>query len=350
MAENNFVEYQKEYESLGIGDLLYELITTTVSRIVPKYPSEKYAPFYGIWDPGAIQEVTHSFIIDWLLLTGRLEFYLLSLDNSTALQKALTSEFRKYMANNRRRSEFSNLYKRTKRLLRDNDDFRSFGRIDRNYEIWGLAHWQGESLANHVDEVLEFMWKIELPPLIKYRVDSKKNSHLVSDSSLHELLYGTFTNLSKKVELSMLMNAIRYRLHLIEITEQSFEEVLSSEDGMQLSLEDIIPAPILPFEDSLAASQIAEHIYEILTNRQRKILYQYLSLPDGTLQAIAEELDISKSTVHNDLKAIERLIGTQVKGEDSENVFAKLSVMCQQDPTNGSDQVSVNRANEEESK
>ena len=72
----------------------------------------------------------------------------------------------------------------------------------------------------------------------------------------------------------------------------------------------------------------AYDVYNMLTDRQRKILAHYLIYTNGTLNEIDESLNLSKSTVHNELQAIERLISARVNETEGENVFAKLSELC----------------------
>jgi hypothetical protein len=330
-----FAEYQKEYEALGIGDLLYNSITKTATQLIPNYPANHYPPFYHNWDESAVREVAHDFIMSWLLETGRLEYYLLALDNVIAFEKAMQHELRRFMANTRRRSEFGNLFRRTKKALRENPEFQFFAKIDRNNEIWGLADWHNIPIAESQDEVLEVMWGIEIPPLIRYRLDSKKTSHLVSDKTLHLLLKETFDNLAKRIDLATLMSAMRYRLGLIEIVEKSFDDIVS-ERHEDISYADVIADSITPIEMRLAAEEAADDIYEMLTDRQRQILAHYLSLPSGTLEQVGESLNFSKSTIHNDLKAIERLISARVAENESEVAFNRLSELCQ---NNGIDDI-----------
>jgi hypothetical protein len=327
-----FAEYQKEYEALGIGDLLYNSIMKTATQLIPNYPANHYPPFYHEWDESAVREVAHDFIMSWLLETGRLEYYLLALDNIVAFEKAMQHELRRFMANNRRRSEFGNLFRRTKKVLHENPEFQSYAKIDRNNEIWGLADWQNKSIADSQDEVLEAMLEIEIPPLIRYRLDSKKTSHLVSDKTLYFLLKKTFDNLSKRIDLVTLMSAMRYRLGLTEIVEKSFDDIVT-ERHEGISYADVIAASITPIEVKLAAEEAADDIYDMLTDRQRQILAHYLSLPSGTLEQVGELLNYSKSTIHNDLKAIERLISARVAENESEVAFSRLSELCQDDGT-----------------
>jgi hypothetical protein len=333
MGKVNFIQYQQEFEQLGIGELLYGLIIGICEQIVGKYPPNQYPPYYSTWDIDAVHEVAHEFMITWLLKAGRLEYYLYSDLNSDSFERIIREELRRFMINNRRKSEFSNLFKRTQKILREANDFASFAVLDRNNALWGLAGWDKHSIATSHNEVLDALWQVDVPPLIKYRPDSKKTSHLLSDVSLKRLLIEFFTNLQKKVDLVTLMQAMMYRLGLIEISERSLTEILAADD--ESTLGELISTSEPSIDSYMIAEEAANEVYEILSDRQRKILAQFLISSNGTLKEISEALNLSKSTVHNELQIIENLVRNIVQEPESESVFAKLSELCVKHTANG---------------
>ena len=326
MREVTIAEYMDEFEKIGVGDRLYYLITDIAARMVPNYPPHLYPPFYQEWDENSIREVAHEFIMQWLLESGRLEYHLYSQPDSNRFEELIRGELRRFMINNRRATEFGNLFRRTKLLLRSDDQFHFFELPDRNDILWGLSEWADQDFdIATFEEVLAVMWKLTIPPLIKYRTDSKKISHLISDNTLKLVLVTSLTKLEKRIELKEFMNALRYRLGIVNITEQSFDQIISDSNT---TLGEILPAQITAVEKQIVVDEVADDIFDMLTDRQRKILSHYLASSKGTLQEVAEKIDVSKSTIHNELKHIEQSISSRVQESEGELVFARLAELC----------------------
>lgn len=328
MSKPTFGDYVREYEAEGIGELLYGLITSITEQMVKKYPPDRYSP-NRVWDEDAINATSHRFTMVWLLNGGRLEYYLMSLQSPQSLTNAIRRELRLFLVNERRRDEYINLFKRTKRILRESSDFASYGMVSRSTHLWGLNDWSDKGTAQSIDDVLNAMRQIELPPPIRYRADSKKISHVISDSDLLKLLKGTFRILQHRVDLTLLMEALRYRLNLFDVDEVSFDDIIITIGASDIVYGDSVEAPG-DLEVQVSAQMIAEDVFEMLTDRQRNILYVYLTLPKPTLEQISVETHIPRSTAHYELKAIERRIAPELSPDEGEMFFARLSELCNQ--------------------
>ncbi|MBZ0188652.1 MAG: hypothetical protein K8F91_20570 [Candidatus Obscuribacterales bacterium] len=330
MSKPEFGDYLNEYAAEGVGNMIYDLVSKIVRQIARHYPPERYSPNRGVWDEDAINDVVHKFILVWLLNRGWLEYYLFSLQSVDGLKNSIRRELRRFLINERRRDEYSNLFKRAKKLLKENALFELYEEIPGSVQIWGLRSWKGKAVAQNLVEVLDAMRQVQLPPSVKYRPDSKKLSHVIRNVDLLKLLRETFENLQKKIELTMFMEAMRYRLNLTELDEISFEETITGLEDGQITYADTVPDSD-NLEVQVSAETLAEDIFEMLSDRQRRVLFLYLTSPNAILEQIATDLSVSKSTVHLDLKTIERLIAPHLEIDESDNFFSHLSELCNRD-------------------
>lgn len=322
-------DYLLEYESEGIGDLLYSLIAGVVKHDAPRYPPGVYSP-NQVWDEDAVSSISHDFIMDKLLKAGRLEHHLLAQENLAGLKKALRYDFRQFLINHRHRTEYLNIFLRVKKILYNDSRFRALNQDSSlSTSIWGLGQWTNKDIAQKLEEVVEAMFAVELPPLVQYRPDSKKLSHLLSNNGLADLLELTFRRIDKYISINLVMDGVRYRLNLLDTDPISLDEPLEQEsDNSLVTKGDFIPDPT-DLETQLTVSQITEDLFEQLSDRQRRVLALRLSTPESTLERLGELIGISKSTIYNDLTAIERLISnTDLTQEEAEQTLARLSELC----------------------
>jgi hypothetical protein len=192
MTLPDFKDHRREYEAEGIGELLYDLILNLVEQVVVRYPPKVYSP-NQIWDEDAVTALCHDFTVDKLLEAGWLEHHLLTQETIAGLKKVLRRDFRHFLVSHKRRSEYLNLFDRVKRALREGPRFRVVHEhTSVAASIWGLSEWGRKEIAQHPDRVVEAMFAVELPPLVKYRADSQKISHLLSNHDLGRLLESTF--------------------------------------------------------------------------------------------------------------------------------------------------------------
>jgi hypothetical protein len=329
MNTPDFAAYLREYEAEGIGELIYGLILGLVRQVVVRYPPEVYSP-NQVWDEDAVTSVCHDFTLEKLLEAGWLEHHLLAQDTVAGLERVLKRDFIHFLISHRRRSEYQNLFDRVRKILHNNHRFQAvYAHRHAAAGIWGLNGWDGREIAQQIDEVVQAMYAIQLPPLIRYRPDSKKLSHLLGNDTLVQLLESTFQTLGKCISLGLLMEGLRYRLGLLEAGTISLDEPVSGQDEDEgQTYAEIVPGVTSP-ELEITSGQIAEDIFERLTDRQRSILALRLLQPDPTLEQIGAHLNVSKSSVHNDLTAVVQLIATAgVTQEEMEKVLLQISELC----------------------
>jgi DNA-binding CsgD family transcriptional regulator len=322
-----YTEYLDEYRSEGIGLKLYSLILDIVSSRVRNYPPEIYSP-NNVWDEDAITAICHDFTLVILIGRGHLEYDLLANETILGLRKALVSDLQRFLISTRRRSEYLNIYARVRRILTTETRFRSIGATAHGKGSWGLAGWAGEAYCQDLNEVISAMFEVDLPPAVKYRADSRKLSHVIGNADLSRLLDETLVALNRWTSLDLLMEGIRYRLGLFEATQLSLDEPIGAEGDDPLTLADTVPDAAGPSPIS-ASTDMAEHIFEMLSDRQREILRMRLSPEEMSLEQIAERIGVGKSTVHNDQRTILRYIaGAGFDETEAETILSQLAVLC----------------------
>lgn len=325
MTTPSLIDYIQEYEAIGIGDLLYNLIAVIVKRIASNYPAAFYSKD-GTWDEAALEDITQEFTLEWLLERGQLEYYLLAVETTTSLNRGLAKAFKQYLVNNRRRTEYSNLFMRARRCLKENEAFQPYGRTSQSAEIWGLANWDKCDVEQQLETVVNAMYQVPLNPPVRYRADSKKLSHVIAQSDLKRLLHETFRFIGNCISFDLIVQALRYRLNLFEVDEVSFQEIIAT--STELAYEDVISLTT-SIENEISAVATAEDIFERLTDRQRAILPMYLSSPSKTLDQLSYEIGVSKSTIHNDIRSIDDQIRANLDGAEAEQTLHHLSQMCE---------------------
>jgi predicted DNA-binding protein YlxM (UPF0122 family) len=346
MSASDFAAYRIEYEAEGIGRLLYDLILELVQQVVVYYPPEIYSP-NSIWDEDAALSMCHDFTLEKLIGAGWLEYHLLAQDTVVGLKRVLKRDFIHFLVNRKRRSEYQNFFGRVKRILRNDHRFQVvYAHSNAAAEIWGLSEWDEKEIAQQLDEIVGAMYTVDLPPLIRYRPDSKKLSHLLSNDNLTHLLESTFRSLGKCIRLDLLAEGLRYRLGLLETDIVSLDEPISGQDGgEEQTYAEIVPSLSKP-ELEMISAQIAEDVFERLTNRQRSVLALRFSLLNPTLEQIGDQLDVSKSSIHNDLTATAQLIAaTGVTQEEAEKVLLQISELCTRHLDHNDENTNLSRYN-----
>lgn len=325
----DFKHYLREYESQGVGKLLYALILGLVGQTIKHYPPEIYSP-NEIWDEDAISALCHDFTMEKLLRKGWLEYHLLTQQTIAGLTQVLTRDFRHFLISRRKRSVYLNLFKRVKTLLRNDHSFKCFYPHQKSIAtVWGLSKWEEPELAQELDEVLAAMFAVRLPPLVRYRADSKKLSHLLSNDDLGRLLEESFEALGKCITLQLLMESLRYRLDLVEIDIVSLDEPIGKHSQVApLTYADVVPDSTSPSRE-VSATLYAEDIYERLTDRQRGVVALRLSRAGSTLEQIGDRIGVSKSTVHNDLATVAELVdAADLTQKEAEELLSHLCKLC----------------------
>jgi len=303
---DKFNDYLDEYRSIGVGPMIYDLIYKVVTEVVQHYPPSTYSS-NNMWDDDAISGICNDFIINKLLNKGWLDSYFLSLDSIQGLKKVLKRDCRHYLISQKTRTEKNNLYMRVRKILQDNPSkFQLFSKADTNGSIWGLAGWTSKDVAQDIHFIVTTIATIQLPRLIRYRPDSAKLSPLISNPDLISLIENIFIVIDKQVSLDILFDAICNRLGVLTEETISLDDPIGEMNDQVLS--DVISDPKMHVEVTISSKQIAEDIYEQLSDRQREILRLQFSSEAPNLVEISEDLGMSKSTVSNELTSIEQII------------------------------------------
>lgn len=300
-----FSDYLNEYQSIGIGQLIYDFVFRIVNETVRRYPPSVYSN-NQVWDEDAISGICHDFIIEKLLIKGWLDFYLLSLSEIGGLKRVIKRDFRHYLISRKVRTEKTNLYLRVRKILNTSTRFTTLQENGSHGVFWGLTGWDRRNVTQDPHEVTKAMILVQLPDMIRYRPDSQKVSPLLSNPGLTQLIEGALFFLDKWTTFEVLFDSICNRLGIITDEVISFDEPIGEDAGSTFA--DIIADPENSVETDLSAKQTAEDIYDRLSDRQREILALQFELHDPTLVDIGEKIGISKSTVSNEMSAIERII------------------------------------------
>lgn len=325
MNNPDFNTYVLEYQSEGIGILLYTFIGDIVVRVSRRYPAAVYSP-NGIWDEDAISAFCNDFIIEKLIKAGWLEHYLVSLETVEQLRLALQRDFKHFLINRRKRDEIQNLMIRLKRLLSTSPTFKRWSSVA-NIQVWGLSEWKSQEQVQQLDEVVRAMYQVVLPPLTRYSATSRKVSHLISNEDLERLLTVTLRQLNRYASFELLGQAIRYRLNLLEVDPISLDEPLNPVEDESATYAEVIPSSNIV--NDIEIVEIANHIVNQLSQRQKRTLSTYLSLEKPTLEKVGREIGISKSAVDNDLKIIQQYVeAAQLTEQQAEALFSQLSELC----------------------
>lgn len=321
MNKPNFDALISEYRSEGIGPMLYEFISDVVQHTVKRFPAAIYSP-NQVWDRDAIGALCHDFMIKRLLERGWLEHYLISLETAEQLRYVLQRDVRHYLINRRKKDEFTGIVRRVRQILTTQQIFTNCG----SESSWGLNEWENRISVQNLHDVVRAMYRTSLPPLTLYKANSRKLSHLISTKDLQLLLLSTFQDLGLCVDFNLLIDALRIRLNLPDLQEVSLDEPFDVENqvvtlGDKTASE--LDIPDVELED------IAQRIYTRLTPRQRLVLSIYLSLQTPTLEGLGAELNVSKSTISNDLNVIQKHIAaTDISEREAQRLFELLSELC----------------------
>jgi len=322
MITPNFQALILEYQSEGVGEILYTFIWNIVLSATRRYPAAHYSS-NGIWDEDAIGGLCHDFIIEKLLRTGLLEHYLIALETTEQLHRALQRDFRHFLINRRKKDEFQNLVRRVRQILNNNPNFANCNGSNQ----WGLYGWDSRTIVQKLEEVVQAMYKVVLPPVTRYKITSRKIDHLISTPDLERLLLNTLRDLDRCVDFGLIIQSLRFRMNVLDIQEFSMDEVLDIRDENSQSYVEVIPAA-----QEIAMIElvdIAQRIYSQLSTRQRHTLALYLSLEDATLEIASNRLGISKGTVKNDLNRVTEFIAAaELTEEEAQKLFEQLSELC----------------------
>src|SRR5689334_14642957 len=124
MSAYVFQDYVDEYIAEGIGPLLYHLILDAVRQVVVRYPPSLYSPD-RVWDEGAVRGICHDFILTRLIKAGWLSHHLMAQESVEGLKRVIRRDVKHFLINQKRRSEYTNIFTRLYHILREDTRFRA---------------------------------------------------------------------------------------------------------------------------------------------------------------------------------------------------------------------------------
>ncbi len=326
MRAPTFEDYLREYSAQGIGELWYGLICEMVEQTVKKYPPEVYSP-NRVWDEDAVSSVCHDYIMERILGSRRLEYFLASQETVTGLSRNFAHDFRQFITSRKRRSEYLNLYERLQKGLAEDSRFSKHSMSHAHQSFWGLSGWSEKAIVQDRTQVLGAMFAAPLPPIVRYRPDSKKISPILGNQDLLQFVADCLRQLDAFIGFHLLMECLRYRLDLLDDDVAFLDEPIPNRDQEPtMTRGDIVAGP--DDYQRLTQKDVIENLYERLSDRQRDILALHSILEHPTLEEIACQIGVSKSTVGNELMAIRVIIQSQPLNEDVDQVFDGLLNRC----------------------
>lgn len=323
-------DFQDEFQNGRIGDFNYPLVVNVADDVCWKYPPEIYSP-EGVWDEDNILQIADEFFVNVLLEKGRLSYHLLTQESVSGLKNVIYGDFRNFLRSKNSNSISANLYRRLLSILSNSDLFVLLhNHPQRQVQVFGLSgkHDKQTEMIQRIEIVIQAMFLVELPPLIRYRDDSKKRSHLLSTDDLEKLILRTFEIVDKAIRVDMLINALRYRLNLLDANLVSiYDEISNTSETENLLYLDVIPNNDLPTELNITCQEVSSGIYERLSDRQRIIFA--LKVGDHSIEEIGRIVGVSKSTVSSEFKKVERVFSSvKIMESEFETVFQIVSKLC----------------------
>lgn len=288
--------------------LLHRLTRAIVfgSRLAPAYSPT------GRWDAEAHLEALHDWIERRLLRTNALLAAFDLAEHPKPFLNSLERNFRHHLENARERGELGNLISRTGALLREDAAFTDHIPAERPAEVWwGPATWQGAKPWGGRDaDLVAAAWGLGEVAIFRYSASVERASPVLSTNTLRDFLEGLFDAVGRLLTLSHLAVVFRDRFDL----------------GVPENLDvDALPEPAAEVEvaapewvEEAAASFLAElgsHQLEALRLRHE----------GGTLEEIADALDVSRGTADNLLRGTGPMIDKHcVDGVTRDRILEKV--------------------------
>jgi len=313
-------DLRDEHDDVGIGPLLYGEVNAAVRRSVVRgrYPV-RYSPTRQ-WDEEAYWELAHAWLSKRLLREPHLKDLLMTKQTVEAVRTGLDHYFRHFLIDQRERTALDNLFDRADALLRADPRFRAFGRARKRAEQhWGLACWPvAEPYQGPEAEVVAAGWAVPNMTVVRYNANARKEAHLVPRQDLGRLLEGTLATVARTLTLAQFAIMFRHRFDLDDIVTTPLDAPLRGRehDTGDLRVVDTVAAPEIA-EDIVLRRELAapdaqitaavDRIEQGLNGRQRRVVVAN-DQAGATVRSIAMQLQVSKSTVGNDLQHLEDLL------------------------------------------
>lgn len=320
-AESRLSLLRKELATVGVGENIYSEIQQNVRTAVR---GGNYPPMYsptGLWNEEAFCDLADDFIVEKLLKRGYLAYLLQTNTSMRAFRKSVESVFLRFLISKKKRTVLDNLFRRVYSILNDDGRFKCFVSSPKKaHSQWGLSVWNDREIFNSREEdLVKAGLSLGGIQVVEYRLDAKKASHIISDKGLADYICNLFATVDALLSPPQILDVLKYRFNLLEVTEVSFEEPISEdEEGNVLTVGDTLATPEV-ITGTLETDEAAKEALELLSPRQRQILTKFQE-PGATLSSVGKIVDCSKSTVDNELRRIYSSIAEFVDDEEQARV------------------------------
>src|SRR6266487_3528036 len=214
---HNLDALREEYQRVGIGVLLHQLLEKIVWSTVRQYPAAEYSP-YRAWDRMACEDVLNDWVMARLLGRGDLQVILQSVAALAQLRVALTTSLRQHLTNGRRRSITANLFKRVQEMLREDSAFRGVTpNLRGGNQRWALRSDESANTSSATTrELLRIASDLSDDQLevVRYGPFSQKLSPILRAGKLREFLVHLLERAGGSLTLSAILDVMRDRFSL----------------------------------------------------------------------------------------------------------------------------------------
>lgn len=251
-------QLRAEHREHVVGDGIADLLERVVSSTAPTYPAA-YADA-GVWNPAALEDLLQDWVEKRLLGRGDLTVMLRTAHSLPALRAALTTSLRQFLANRRRRSSASNLFKRTQQMLEAEDDFLVVGAAVRPAEQqWTTKAARAaapctRSLRERVQVAFEL--SDEDLEVVRYGAASLKSSPILRAPALRRFVAHLLDRADGTLSLAEIAEVMRRRFNLVEVESVQLDEALAAPEAspvLAVTVADAAESVISQFDgDALA--------------------------------------------------------------------------------------------------
>jgi hypothetical protein len=222
-------QLRREHAEQVIGPDLQRLLERVVRATAPAYPPAEYSDA-RTWDLHALADARQDWVEARLLRRGDLSKMLTRAPSLAALRGALTRSFEQFLANRRRRTSAMNLYQRTTKMLREDDErFAKIGRAARSHEqLWTVAEQAETTAPSRLSVVALVAIAAELSDddleVVRYGPASLKSSPILREPKLREFLVHLLGRAEGALNQATIAEVMRRRFGLFELEEVALED------------------------------------------------------------------------------------------------------------------------------
>lgn len=317
--ECTITDLRREFQEHGIsgwfwGWLHWTLGEYVVARIAPKYEAALYAPG-KCWDEDAVHDLVSGFIMEDAVPNGAI-YRALVQDTLDDARRTLRWELRQHLVARYGKSLQRNVFGRLRAVLQESQTFQPLAGAG-SRAAYGLAEWVSNPPQPADPPALrgaERHIPVDLPT--KEYHSARRRSPVLERPALAEAAEAILRGVGRTLTARQILEVLKRRYDLSEPDEISGgSEVLNT-----LAVQGADPL------DQVYAKEVAAQLISALTPRQRAILELWVGEETLTAREIADRLDLKKSTVNNEQRAI-RSLAAQLElatPEECLQVFALL--------------------------